>query len=65
MTQHYTRNTKQVSVYCSTCRRNTIHRVDDQRLGPCTEHQPSGLSKEQEKRHRAKEEAEQNPTLPF
>lgn len=65
MSQHYTRNTRSVSVYCSTCRRHTVHRVDDRRLGPCTEHQASGLSREQEKRQKAKEQEEQNPKLPF
>jgi ribosomal protein L44E len=65
MSQHYTRNTKSVSVYCSTCRRNTIHRVDDRRLGPCTEHGGAALSKDQEKRQKAKQQAEQNPMFEF
>jgi len=65
VSQHYTRNTKSVSVYCSTCRRNTIHRVDDRRLGPCLEHVFPRISKDQEKRQKAKEQAEQNPTFEF
>jgi ribosomal protein L44E len=37
MTQHYTRNTVSVSAYCSKCAKNTQHRVDGVRKGPCLE----------------------------
>jgi len=63
MSQHYTRNTSQVMHYCSTCSRHTMHRVDDRRLGSCTEHGASGLSKKQEQQLKAKEEAESQPAL--
>lgn len=63
MSQHYTRNTSQVMHYCSTCRRHTMHRVADRRLGSCTEHGPTGMSKKQEKAAREREEREQQPEL--
>lgn len=37
MPEHYTRNTRQVLHYCPTCNRQTMHRVDDRRLGCCLE----------------------------
>ena len=33
--QHFTRNTVEVSEWCSKCGRNTMHRVDGVKLGPC------------------------------
>lgn len=36
--EHYTKNTSAVQAYCSTCNRRTMHRVDNGRKGPCTEH---------------------------
>ena len=35
--EHYTRNTVSVSAYCSKCAKNTQHRVDGVRKGPCLE----------------------------
>lgn len=35
--EHYTRNTVSVSAYCSKCGKNTQHRVDGVRRGPCLE----------------------------
>lgn len=58
--QHFTRNTTQVLHYCSVCNRKTMHRVDDRRIGPCLEHEASGMTKKQEKlNQRLKDEAEQ------
>jgi hypothetical protein len=37
MAQHYTRNTMSVAAWCPTCRKETQHRVDDRRRGPCLE----------------------------
>jgi hypothetical protein len=37
MTQHYTRNTLSVAAWCPKCRKETQHRVDDRRRGPCLE----------------------------
>jgi len=45
--QHFTRNTTQVLHFCPTCNRQTMHRVDDRRLGPCLEHGTDGRSKKQ------------------
>ena len=35
MSQHYTRNTVSAAAWCSRCRKQTQHRVDDRRIGPC------------------------------
>lgn len=57
MSEHYTRNTLQCTLWCNVCNRLTQHRVDGGRKGPCLEHGPkvnaNGLSKSQA-RHREK-----------
>lgn len=63
MTQHYTKNTSQVMHFCPTCNRHTMHRVDFKRLGSCTEHCASGLSKAQEKRRKQQEADAEQPKL--
>ena len=35
MAQHYTRNTVSAQAYCPKCGKQTMHRVDDRRIGPC------------------------------
>lgn len=35
MSEHYTKNTIEVSAWCGKCARFTQHRVDDGRKGPC------------------------------
>ena len=35
MTQHYPRNTVSVGAFCKKCQRETQHRVDGTRKGPC------------------------------
>ena len=37
MTQHYPRNTVSASEWCAKCGKNTQHRIDDRRVGPCLE----------------------------
>jgi hypothetical protein len=37
MSEHYTKNTVMVSVWCNPCARITVHRVFNGRRGPCTE----------------------------
>lgn len=37
MTQHYTRRTVSASAYCRKCGKQTQHRIDDRRKGPCLE----------------------------
>ena len=39
MSEHYTMNTEEVSVYCSKCGRVTVHKVNCGRLAQCLEHQ--------------------------
>jgi len=63
MTQHYQRNTTGIWKYCPTCGRKTMHRVDDRRVGVCTEQHVTGLSKAQQKREEKRLYEEQNPDL--
>ena len=35
MTEHYPKSTISVSAFCRKCQKQTQHRVDDVRLGPC------------------------------
>ena len=35
MTQHYTRNTVEASAWCAKCHKDTMHRIDGVKLGPC------------------------------
>lgn len=35
MSQHYTRNTMSASAWCPKCGKQTQHRIDDRRVGPC------------------------------
>jgi hypothetical protein len=37
MTIHYTKNTMEVTAWCAKCQRDTQHRVDGGRRGPCLE----------------------------
>jgi len=61
--EHYGKNTTQVSKFCNTCNRVTMHKVSGKKLGHCTEHGPTGLSKYQEKLRKALEEKRQQPDL--
>jgi ribosomal protein L44E len=33
--QHYTKNTTRVLLFCQTCNKKTMHRVDKGKVGPC------------------------------
>ena len=35
MSQHYTRNTVSAAAWCTKCGKETQHRIDDRRVGPC------------------------------
>lgn len=35
MAEHYPRNTAWVGAHCKSCNKETPHRVDDRRKGPC------------------------------
>jgi len=37
MSEHYTRHTVFAAAYCTKCGKQTQHRVDDRRQGPCLE----------------------------
>jgi len=35
MSEHYTKNTLAASCWCKVCHKETLHRVDGGRRGPC------------------------------
>lgn len=37
MSEHYTRATVSAAAWCPKCQKQTQHRVDDKRKGPCLE----------------------------
>ena len=37
MSEHYSRRTVSASAWCPHCKRQTMHRIDDGRRGPCLE----------------------------
>jgi hypothetical protein len=37
MTQHFTRNTVSAALWCAKCKKETQHRIDGVRKGPCLE----------------------------
>lgn len=37
MTQHFTRSTVSAALYCGACKKQTQHRIDGVRKGPCLE----------------------------
>jgi ribosomal protein L44E len=65
MSEHHPKHVTALLKWCSTCKRNTMHRVDSKREGSCTEHAASGLSKAQEKQKAAKEKEESEPRFNF
>jgi hypothetical protein len=69
MTEHYTRNTLEVTSWCPQCQRPTQHRVDAGRKGPCIDpqHPPAGsaggLTQTQARRREKERRAQQKPAL--
>ena len=61
--QHYQRNVKAIMMYCPTCGKMTMHRVDDRRVGSCINPHVFGMSKKQEKREKDKQKAAENQSL--
>ncbi|GEM_PF-1446643 len=61
--QHYQRNVSAVTKYCPTCKKMTLHRVDDRRVGTCKEQHVFGMSRVQAKRAAQKVVAERQPEL--
>lgn len=37
MSEHFTRSTVEASAWCGKCQKQTMHRIDDRRKGPCLE----------------------------
>jgi hypothetical protein len=62
---HYTKNTLAVTAPCPQCKRDTLHRVDGGRRGPCIDpgHKVPELSQAQIRRREKKEDDRRNPTL--
>ena len=58
--QHYTKNTKAVLLFCPTCNKKTMHRVDDRRVGCCQEIHVTGMSQAQKKRAAKKDKEKQD-----
>jgi len=65
MSHHETRNTTAVLKWCPTCGKNTLHQVSDRRQGTCMNTHSSGMSKDQERRAKLREEQEKNPVFEF
>jgi len=65
MPEHYTKNTLECTAWCARCQRDTQHRVDSGRRGPCIDpaHPVQELSRKQQKRIAAEEKKKQNPEL--
>jgi len=63
MTEHYSKSTVGVTMWCNTCRRMTNHAVSGKKVGRCTEHEAAGLSKQQERNRQQREEQERNPRM--
>jgi hypothetical protein len=65
MTEHYTKNTLECTAWCPKCQRDTQHRVDGGRKGPCLDpkHPVPAESTTQKKRRLAGEHKLRNPGL--
>jgi ribosomal protein L44E len=63
MSEHYTRNTESVTLWCNFCQRNTQHAVSGGRAGRCTEHAASGQSQKQKRQQEKATREKQNPSL--
>ena len=65
MTIHYTKNTLEVTAWCPQCHRDTQHRVDEGRQGPCidADHKVQELTRKQESAAKKREHDSQNPRL--
>ncbi len=48
MSEHYQRNVTAIMKYCNHCGCETMHRVDDKRVGNCLNQHIIGMSKKQE-----------------
>ena len=65
MTEHYTRNTLECTAWCAKCHRDTQHRVDSGRRGPCIDptHPYPIDDLTQAQRHRREVQARNRQTL--
>ena len=61
--KHETRNTTGILRYCNKCGKNTMHTVSDKRVGLCMKSHASGLSKDQDRRMKAREKEDAQPRL--
>lgn len=61
--KHETRNTVEMTRWCSRCGRATRHRVDDRRPGPCLEHEGQGMTRKQAAAAKQRAFDEQNPKM--
>ena len=63
MSEHYTTNTTGILKFCTICNCKTMHNVTGKRVGHCTSHLPSLLTKEQERRKTKAEKDKCNMNL--
>lgn len=65
MPEHHPKNVSGVLRWCSKCRANTLHRVDEKREGSCADprHPVAGMSKKQEAEAKKRQEAEEQSRL--
>ena len=63
MPEHWPKSTTRAKLYCPTCNRLTMHRIDNGRQGPCEEHSAEGLSAAQKKRRDKQEIEKKQPKL--
>jgi len=65
MPEHYTKNTLECTAWCAKCQKQTQHRVDGGRRGPCIDpaHPVQELSSDQIRRRKKAEEEKKNPRL--
>ena len=65
MSEHYTKNTLEATAWCAKCQKQTQHRVDGGRLGPCLEqHQNSRSQKQIADQARKARKARQSELFP-
>jgi hypothetical protein len=67
MSEHYTRNTLECTAWCAKCQRDTQHRVDGGRKGPCIDpahpYPIDDLTNAQRYRREEERRAKEQPSL--
>jgi len=63
--EHHPKNVTGVLRWCSKCRKNTVHRVDEKREGSCADpgHPVSGATKKQSQEAAKRQQEAEQPWL--